>query len=621
MERRLAAILVADVVGYSRLMGVDEEGTLSKLRAIRTDVDKRIERYGGQIFGSAGDSVIAEFTSPVEAVRCAVEIQQEVAKRNASEPQETQMLFRIGVNLGDVIAEEGNFHGDGVNIAARLESIAPSGGICISRPVAEQMAGKVDFQFADAGEIALKNIAMPVGVWVWPAELAKTVRRARKSRKLTALIAGLVAVSALVAVLVFDTFGEKDGAELPTGAKIAIIPFQSVGGDQEDAYFSEGLTRDLNALLSKFSNLFVIAPEAGESYRDDPKCETIRNELDADYILSGSVRRSQDKLRVTTDFIDAKTCRQLKSPGPFDKDLSLNDVLDVQIEIARTVAAQIGSTDATLFSTSAQQAIREKAPENLEAYECYLLSFWFYQTFGLEAHRKARDCLLRTVKVDPGYSLGWSRLAFNYLESKKRSHDTSPDWARLARDAAGRALQEDRNNPDAYYARAILSRMLGEDKSVFMNNAQKAIDLNPNDSWILADLGIFLAYSGEWEKGEQWITRARALNPKLHPGFGNAFVLHAYARGDYEEARDLMLSMSPANRPMGIASMTAIYAMNGEPQKADAWASKILEQFPEFLNDPRAPYRARGMPKDVIEDLMKGLTKAGLKVPETDTGN
>ncbi len=340
--------------------------------------------------------------------------------------------------------------------------------------------------------------------------------------------------------------------------------------------------------------------------------------MEADYILNGSVQRSKDKLRVTTAFTDAQTCRELTPPGPFDLDLSIANVLDIQLDIARKVAAQIGSSDAPLFNASIQQAIRDKAPENLEAYECYLLGFWFYQTFTLEAHRKARECLLRTVKAEPGYSLGWSRLAFNYLESKKRSFDTPPDWEQLARDAAYRAIQEDRENPDAYYALAILSRMTGEDKSVFLEHAKTAIDLNPNDSWILADLGIFLAYSDDFEKGKEWISRAKELNPKLHPGYNNAWVLHGIQQGNYDEAQNIILSWGKPAGPMAMTSLAASYALDGERQKAEKMAALLSERYPEFLKDPRAPYRARGMPKELIEKIMDGLRIAGLEVPEIE---
>lgn len=615
MERRLTAILAADVVGYSRLMGDDEEGTLSTLKSHRSFIDAQVALHGGRVFGSAGDSVIAEFASPVEAVRCAVETQRELESGNAALPEEKRMRFRIGVHLGDVMADGDNLLGDGVNIAARLEALAPPDGICISKFVADQVAGKVHATFANAGSHELKNISTNVEIWTWPPELAKQPSRRPRARRIAAM---LVVAAAIFAAAAYYTVFSTDVRELPTGARIVIIPFENVGNDPEDAYFAEGLTRDLNALLAKFSNLFVIAPEAAAAFHDDPSCETIRDELGANYILNGSVQRSEDKLRVTTTFTDAQICRQLTPPGPFDMDLSIANVLDIQVDIARKVAAQIGSSDAPLFNAEIQQTIRDKAPENLEAYECYLLGFWFYQTFGLEAHRKARDCLLRTVEEEPSYSLGWSRLAFNHLESKKRSFDTSPEWAQLARDAATRALEEDRDNPDAYYALAILSRMTGEDKAVFYDHAKTAINLNPNDSWVLADLGIFLAYSGEFEKGKEWISRARELNPKLHSGYNNAWVLHAILQGNYDEARNIILSWGTPGDPMTITSLIASYALDGEQQKADELAAVLRERFPEFLKDLRAPYRARGMPRELIEKLMNGLRKADFDVPEDD---
>ncbi len=612
MERRLTAILAADFVGFSRLIGRDEEGTITTLKSYRKLIDDLISNYGGRVFGSAGDSVIAEFTSATDASRCALEIQRELKARNLDLPEKGRMNLRIGIHLGDVVADGDNLLGDGINIASRLEATAPPGGICVSKAVADQLSGKVDAEFAHAGAHELKNIANKVEVWTWPPELAVKPKRSAAIRwtAATAVVATVTAISA------FFVFGRDDPRDLPSGARIVITPFETIGENKEDEYFAEGLTRDLNALLAKFSNLFVIAPEAGADFSSRKDCEAIRDALGADYILGGTAQRSDSKLRVTTTFINARTCRQLTPPGPFDMDLSIANVLDIQVEIARKVASQIGSSDAPLFNASVQQAIRDKAPENLEAYECYLLGFWFYQSFSIEAHRKARDCLLRTVKEEPGYSLAWSRLAFNYLESKKRSFDTDPDWANKARDAATRALEEDPDNADAHYALAILSRMTGEDKAVFFEHAKNATELSPNDSWILADLGIFLAYSGEFEKGKEWISRAKDLNPKLHPGYNNAWVLHAILQGNYDEAQKVILSWGTPKSTMSMASLTASYALDGEQQKAQEMARRLQNEHPEFLDDPRAPYRARGMPTELIEKIMGGLRIAGIEVSE-----
>ncbi|WP_159090144.1 adenylate/guanylate cyclase domain-containing protein [Ruegeria sp. Alg231-54] len=609
MERKLVAILAADVVGYSRMMRDDEEATLATLATCRTIIDGLVESAGGRIFGSAGDSVLAEFHSSVAAVRTALKIQHRLTTQNADLSESSRMVFRIGVNLGDVVSDGDNLLGDGVNVAARLETLAPPGGICISRQVAEQIAGKLDEGFASAGLKGLKNIPTLLEVFVWPATAARSIRTQPKYGRWAAAIA-LVATLAIAAFWYSHTL--PSASKLPTGARIALVPFKNLSAEPGDTYFSDGLSRDINALLARFSNLFVIAPEAMLAFRDDTGCENLREKLGADFILRGTVQRSADQLRVTTTLTDAKSCRQLTSPGPFDVDLNAERLLEVQLDIARKVASAIGSSDAPLFKSAIAQEIRNKAPDSLDAYECVFLSFWFYQTFTIEDHRIARDCLLRTVETEPDYSLAWSRLAYNYLESKKRQMDTPPDWSEKALRAANNALDADRDNPDAYYALAIHSRMVGESTDIFRNYAQRAIELNPNDSWILADLGIFLAYSGEWEAGEAWITRARELNPQLHPGYGNAFHLHAIVRGDYDEALAVIAGMGGARRPMNMTSTAAALALNGELDAARDLANELRKDFPDAVKDPLAPFRARDMPKDLIDKLQNGLKLAGL---------
>lgn len=401
---------------------------------------------------------------------------------------------------------------------------------------------------------------------------------------------------------------------LPEGPRIVLIPFRNLGEDPDDAFFTEGLTRDINAQLARFSNLFVIAPEAGVAFRDDPDCDAIRQQLKADYILTGTAQRYNERIRITTAFLDAKTCRQLTPPGPFDRDLSVGGVLDIQLEIASKVASEVGSSDAPLFNVAVQRDIRDKAPETLSAYECVLLGYWFYQTFAPAEHRRARACLERAVIVEPGYSLAWSRLAFIYMEAKKFVIDPPPDWVERAGEAARNALAQDRDNPDGYYAQAALSRMKGEDIAVFLDFANRAIAINPNDSWILADLGTWLAYSGRWEEGEVWITRARALNPNLHSGFNNVWHLHAFMRGDYPAAINTMLTMGTLVH-MNMASLAASYALNGDQAKAEEWVDRLRAKYPDFVKDPRAPFRARGMPDELIEKLMEGLVLAGYDVP------
>ncbi len=233
MERRLTAILAADVVGYSRLMGADEEGTLDTLKSHRDLVDSQVTHHHGRVFGSAGDSVIAEFSSPVQAVRCALAVQQEIVSRNEALQEDKKIHFRIGIHLGDVMADGDNLLGDGVNIAARLEALAPPGGICISKSVADQTAGKVDATFANAGSHELKNITTNVEVWAWPPELAKTIAKRSFPKRVAAALLGLAAT--VVASEYFAIFSDAD-MKMPTGARIVIVPFENVGDDPQDTF-------------------------------------------------------------------------------------------------------------------------------------------------------------------------------------------------------------------------------------------------------------------------------------------------------------------------------------------------------------------------------------------------
>lgn len=588
-------------------MGQDEAGTLAALKAHRQRFDAKVQAYGGRIFGGAGDSILAEFTSTVEAVQCALEVQSEVIERSKDNSHTEPMLFRIGVHLGDVMADEENLFGDGVNIAARLEALSPKGGICISGQVFEQVKANINVDFGAAGPYQLKNITRPIDVWTWPAFSAKRQKRANSTQfaKVGALVLAGVCSAAFLA------WPENSRQDLPNGAHIALIPFKNASSDSEDAFFSEGLTRDVNALLAKSSNLFVIAPEAGWSFQDDHKCSEVRSQLGADFILSGSVQRTAERIRVTTTFKDAASCQSLAAPGPFDEDLTISNVLDIQLEIARKIASLVGSSDAPLFNANMQSTIRAKGPEGLGPYECVLLSYWFFQTFSKEDHHKAKRCLEEAVQDEPDYSLAWSRLAFIYLEAKKRSFDPPTDWAQKAHVAARNALAADRDNPDAYHALAVRSRMLNEDITVFREYADRAIELNPNDSWILAALGAFLAYSGDWTTGIGWIDRAKKLNPKLHIGFNYPSHLYAIARGDYQDAINIALAM-PRRSPMNLASLVASFALAGDKNAAEETLTDLQTRFPDFLDDPLAPFVARGMPQELILKLRRGLTIAGV---------
>jgi class 3 adenylate cyclase/TolB-like protein len=618
--RKLTTIFYADVAGYSRLTGSDELGTHQAVMDLLDYVQKIIQQEGGKVLRYAGDAILAEFSSVVSCVNAALQVQTRQASLNQDVPNNQQVLVRIGINLGEVIEDRGEIFGDGVNIAARLEALAPVGGICITGQVAEQVTGKLEDEFTNTGRHKLKNILKPVEVWCWPAEAANNLHyQATSWRKKFIISMAAIAVLFVFASILF--FNKTGDSSIPTGPRIAVIPFKNLSDNPEDAFFSVGLTEDINSHLSKFSNLFVIASSSVRGFAEDADCETVRDEINADYILEGTVRRSEKDLRVTTTFTNAKTCQQLDAPGPFDRDLNVASVLDVQLEIASKVVAQIGSTNAQLFDPIVRNEILGKAPGSFESYECTLLLDWFYETFESDRLRKARACLERAVEIDPDYSLAWSRLAYSYIDSKKYAVDTPPDWEDLARNAANHALELDPDNYDAYYALAILTQATSRDLAEFKNFAERAISLNPNNAFNLADLGTWMGYAGQWEIAREWVSRSMQLNPKHQGWLWQTWHLENFLKGNYQKSRDFALKMNMPDNYMVQASLTAAYAMNGEQEKAEKTLASVLEMRPDYPKDPRLPFRTRGVSDELIEGIMVGLRKAGLDVKPAQPGS
>lgn len=618
-SRKLTTIFYADVAGYSRLTGSDELGTHQAVMDLLDSAQHTIQTKGGKVLRFAGDAILAEFSSVVSCVNAAIQVQTQQISLNEDVPKEQQVWVRVGINLGEVIEDRGEIYGDGVNIAARLEALAPVGGICITGQVFEQIAGKLEDEFACAGQHKLKNISKPVEIWCWPAAAARKLKRvANGSRQKAVLVA--VAAVALIALAVVVLQDSKE-VGVPSGPRVAVIPFQNLSGNPKDAFFSDGLTKDVNAHLSKFSNLFVIAPSSVRGFADNANCEDIRDELQTDYILEGTVQRSNENLRVTTTVTDAESCRQLDAPGPFDRELNADNVLDIQLEIATKVVAEIGSADAPLFNASVQKAIKDKVPDSLASYECVLLSYWFYETFEAERQRKARTCLENAVTIDPEYSLAWSRLAFSYIESKKYAIDTPSDWSERAREAANRAIAIDPDNPDAYYALAILTQMTSQDLTEFRNFSDRTVSLNPNDAFVLADLGTWMGYAGQWDIAKEWVAKSMQLNPKHQSWLWQTWHLNHFLKGEYKQSRDYALKMNLPNNYMVQASLTAAYALNGEQENAEKTLKHVLELRPNYPEDPRLPFRTRGMSAELIEDIMSGLRKAGLEIKQAQPEN
>jgi len=625
MERPLAAILAADVVGYSRLMGKDETGTLATLRRHReTLIEPKATRHRGRIIKLMGDGALMEFGSVVDALLFAVDVQLQMREHNQAIPEDRALLFRIGINIGDVIVEGDDIYGDGVNVAARLEGLAEPGGICISRNVRDQIRDKLELNLDDLGEVEVKNIARPVRVFrvVLDEQAQKVVSsieavQPRRTRPRWPLAAGALVALSLIAVAVgwnsIPIATQDPVLVLPTGPTIAVLPFDNTGGT-EDEYFSTGLTEDIISELSRFSNLFVLARYSTSQFTEaSADCRTIGRELGADYILQGTVRRSQDDLRVTTVLLDAKDCERLWSEQ-YDRTMTAANLFAVLDEITERVVASIGSSDAPLWNSKVQRELRAARTDSIAAYDCVLMTYWFYETFAPERHKQARDCLEQAVQLDPDYSLAWSRLAFMYIEEQKYGYNVRPRSLERALEAAEKAIALNPQNQDAFYALAIIRYMTEADFASFHTLSEQAIAMNPNDAWILGEIGTWTAYSGEWERGKALVEKSMLLNPRHQRWLFISYVLDHYLKGEFAEALTNLHKMNLPQNYWVQAILAATYAELGEMARAEQTLKHVLTIRPSFVENPREPFATRRMPRELIEGLMDGLRKAGLDV-------
>ena len=508
-RQRLAAILAADAVGYSRLMRADEASTMAMLEARRAAFRTCTTAETGRIVDTAGDSVLAVFESAAGAVRAALSIQKDIAAANAELADDHRMTFRIGVHLGDVMEKaDGTIYGDGVNIAARLESLAGPGGIVISDVVHSAVRGRVNVDFADLGPQTVKNFADPIhpyralGVGDAPAPSESTV-----------------------------TNPENADAGHGVGIRpvVAVLPFDNLSGDSEEDYFSDGLTEDIITELSRFTDIDVLSRNSTFQYKGKPvKAQTVGLELGASYMLEGSVRRGGKRVRVTAQLIDTDRGDHVWAER-YDRDLE--DIFAVQDELTQQIAAAMGLTvqDAALETTV------HKAANDLNAYDYVLRARRFAAELTPAVHARARDLLETAIALDPTYSRAHAMLADVYLAEYRYDFNPQPRPLERAFDAAMRAVELDPRNAYAhfwlaavYYFRRQIER--------FDVEADRAQQLNPNDSEMLADLGHYHVVRGNIERGMDLTRRAMRLNP-LHPGWYYFTFAFAYCGlGDFEQA-------------------------------------------------------------------------------------
>ena len=447
VERRLAAILAADVAGYSRLMGVDEEGTLAALKAYRRElVDPKIAEHRGRIVKTTGDGVLVEFASAVDAVRCAMEIQRAMAERNAAIPEDRRIEFRIGINVGDIIIDEGDIYGDGVNIAARVESLASPGSICISDNGYQQIKGKLALDVSDMGEQQLKNIPQPVRLY---------------------------------SISLNDT-SARPVLALPDRPSIAVLPFQNMSGDPEQEYFSDGLSEDIITLLSAWRSFPVIARNSSFAFKKQSRdIRMIARELSARYVIEGSVRKSSNRVRVTAQLIDAESGHHLWA-RKFDG--ALDDVFALQDEITRQIVISVEPE----MEKAELRKSETKRSTSLDAWDYFLRGRAFLHQLTPEDVVRARAMFERAVELDPQYSDAWAGLSWTY--QREILFDVVEDrraWEDKALEAARRAVALDNGSSFAHLALSG-AFMWSNQHEQSIPETRMAVELNPSNvpAWL-----------------------------------------------------------------------------------------------------------------------------------------
>jgi adenylate cyclase len=510
-ERRLAAILAADVVGYSRLMAADEEETHARLKALRQDfIEPTISEHRGRIVKLMGDGALVEFASVVDAVECAAAIMKGVAERQAELPKDQRIVFRMGINIGDIIIENEDIYGSGVNIAARLEQLAEPGGICVSRTVYNHVKDKVEFGFAPMGERAVKNIPEPVSVYrvlTDPGLVAKVIglKRAGRPRWRWELFAALMAILLGLAGSVLLTLHLREDApgdaasyqsepwDLPAEPSIAVLPFLNLNNNPEQNYFIDGITNDIITDLSKFSDLFVIAANSTFRYKGQvARAQDVARDLGVRYVLEGSVQRASDSLRINVQLVDATTGGHVWAER---YDRLATDLFAVQQEMTRQIAASVASERSGAVAQAELGRIARRSTESLSAYEFFLRGVAYRNLETKDDTRRAREMFEKAVQIDPLYARAIANYGLTYQD------DIWGDWTQsreqsLSRseESARRAIEVDPSEPLGYMVLGVTYQLRAQiDQAIPL--VEKAHALNPNDVHIKHTLASVLSYS------------------------------------------------------------------------------------------------------------------------------
>jgi adenylate cyclase len=554
IKRKLSAILSADVEGYTRLMSQDEVGTIRTLTAYREAIANLIEQYKGRVVDAPGDNLLAEFASVVDAVNCAVEIQRELAERNAEIPAARKMHFRIGINLGDVVEEGERIYGDGVNIAARIEGLAEGGGISISGTVYDQVQDKLGLEYESLGEKEVKNIAKPIRVY-------------------------RVLSSSGAASQVEPASVDRMEYPLPKKRSIAVLPFTNMSEDPKQEFFSDGMTEEIITALSKIPYMFVIARHSTFSYKGKPvKVQQVAEELGVRYVLEGSCRKADDRVRITAQLIDAIKGHHLWAER-YDRELK--DIFSMQDEITLKILYALN----VKLTSGEQASLRPKVTDNLEAYLKTLQAGWYLSRMNEEGYLLARQLAEEAMALDPEYAAPYIILghchhgvAFSrWGKSRKKSIEQAVELAQ-------KAISLDESNPGGYILLSHIYTLLMRQYDRAITEAERAIALDPNETGAYSTLGLALIFSGRPQEAFAPIEKSIRINPFAPPIYFKRLGLAYRDTGRYEEAIaqfKKVLDRSPDDINTHLC-LTTTYSFTGRDEEARAQALEVLRIQPKY---------------------------------------
>jgi len=626
-ERKLSAILSADVKGYSRLMRADEDETIRTLTTYRTAIAKLVEQYRGRVVDSPGDNLLAEFGSGVDAVNCAVEVQRELAERNEALSAERKMEFRIGINSGDVVQEGDRIYGDGVNIAARVEGLAAGGGICISGTVYDSIEGKLGLEFEYLGEHDLKNIDKPIRVYqvLSFSEAAAPVVREKKARtsrrwQKSALAAVVFLVVAAGAWAIWNFYFrppaiepasiEKMAYPLPDKPSIAVLPFDNLSGVPDQDYLADGITENIITALSYIPEIFVIARNSTFTYKGKAvKVQKVAEDLGVRYVLEGSVQRAGDRVRITAQLIDAANGHHLWADR-YDRDLQ--DLFALQDEITLKIVSALQ----VKLSVGVQTRLIRKTMPNFEAWSYFVKGYGHMMRHTKADNAKARELFEQAASLAPGYALVFTALGWTYWEDTFHGwSDTRGESLLRAVELAKKALPLDDSDPDIHALwGAIYLMQKRYDQAI--SEGEKSVALGPNQSFPHLLLGMYLYHTGRYREALPLVRKAMRLNP-YYPATYLELLGGVYLRmEEYEKAVEAfkMLVVREPHRIAGHRGLAFAYIRLGRQEQARSEVAEVLRLFPEYSLEMYRK-KAHGMHMDpaLVESDIEALREAGLK--------